>query len=414
MSHARRSEKILFIAGDSGFPADEMLQSLVAHGHDVRSMALPSVAASFDEADHRCVAGDDPVATSLDVADPTITCVIAYADDAVAIGAEVARHLRLPGPNPTAITDAQDKLQTRRLLRRAGIDDVAFVAVDAESVDRLEVGAFLSAHGSSVVKPARGAGSKAVVRVDTLAELRAHIRNHPGVDQWLLEEHLGTTAADSSGLADYLSVELVETDGQVVVLGCSDRLPTSPPFRETGVIFPSLRDASTLEPAIELARTAVEALGIHQAFAHVEIKISAGRCSIVEVNPRVGGPLPWLWRAVTDQDFAGVVVDVACGRPLHLEAVRGSHAAEILIYADGPAGRLQGIDGLDRLATLPGVVEMWPIALPGDLLDPALGDLSATLDVFLVAPDGDALRQRIDEVKKTIRVRTAPTEMDRI
>lgn len=277
---------------------------------------------------------------------------------------------------------------------RAAAERLGPVAVAPDNAAVPAPAALAQVGTPGVLKPVYGAGSTWAFRVDRaedLAELVAQSWVEMSSDSYVHRSQLaedtgfvyetfltGNSAAPDPRLADYCSVEGVVVDDRVRILGVSDRFWPCPPFRETGVLFPSMWNRPAQDAMVDLARAAADAVGMRAGAFHVEVKNTPTGPVLIEFNPRPGGPIPLLWERLTGGNFIEAYVAALHGDgSLFDRPLRGT-AGEHLIYADGDTvGRLDTFVGLARAADIPGIegVEQWHAV--GDLVNPHEGDYSA-------------------------------------
>ncbi|MDT0456362.1 ATP-grasp domain-containing protein [Streptomyces sp. DSM 41527] len=335
--------------------------------------------------------GFDGVLTSCDYYLPTV--------------ARIAARLRLPGPAPEAVDGACRKDATRQLLAAAGVPGPRF----AVCTDRSEAAAAAAQIGYPLVlKPVDLCAGMFVRRVDDEAELtrayraldgfRVNARGQRRAPLVLLEELLH---------GPEVSVETVTFDGSTQVIGVTDKsIGGAPAFIETGHMFPAELPAGDAAAAQEMAVRAIDALGLDGVVAHTEIKLTPDGPRLVEVNPRpAGNRITELIRHVTGIDTAAACVDVARGqRPDLRTRETGLRSAAIGFLVPRTAGVLEGIDGGDRVAAAPGVLEL-QLAEPGTAVKEAGSNNAYLGHVMAGDADGPAARRRVEALLAELRVR---------
>ena len=170
----------------------------------------------------------------------------------------------------------------------------------SEAVDKLD--------GDCIVKPADNAGSRGVVQL-AIAEWNGGEAQSPCVNLLPYEQQHNTNAQTAKRLLAYnrrimkllretydyslgnarngmvmveeymhgaeVSVEIMVIDGAPHILTITDKYITPPPyFVELAHCEPSRLDAGTQEEIRKVAAQAVRAIGIENAPAHVEIKVT--------------------------------------------------------------------------------------------------------------------------------------------
>lgn len=314
-----------------------------------------------------------------------LQAVFTVSDYTLPLVTMVAQRLGLPTVDPQAAASARNKLRTRQICSAAGVPCPKFVwATSAAQVDQAagEVGL------PCVVKPMTDSGSIDVKLCRTLPEVQQHY------------EHIASTKVDYRGQArmpgalieEYLlgyevSVETVALDGEIHVLGVSDKpLGPHPYFAEIGATFPSILPDEVQQRCRRTAVDALRALGHDFGAAHTELKVTADGVKLIEVNARVGG----------DQMID--VIELAYGIPLLRELVllhagqrpnivptrRGGAALRSIVQQQ--AGCVRAIHGEDLARRLPGVVELQLHVQPGSRIAPLTSNLQLLGHLLTTAP----------------------------
>jgi biotin carboxylase len=273
--------------------------------------------------------------------------------------AQVAERLGLPGPGAEAEESARLKHKMRLALARAGLPNPGFwLAADWDEVraGAAELGYPL------ILKPSDEGGSMFVTRVNDEGELRAafdrlaaytsNLRGQAREPLFLLEEYLR---------GDEVSVEAVGCNGDIRVLGLTDKsLTGAPGFIEDCHMFPAPLDPAVAEEAVDLVRRALVAVGYTHGVSHTEVKLTPDGPRIVEINPRTpGNSISDLIRHVTGIDLLDVVIELALGRTPPIEARdTGVRSAAVKLLLPSRAGRVEAVRGLDTVSDLPNVVDL--------------------------------------------------------
>ncbi|MFI9802945.1 acetyl-CoA carboxylase biotin carboxylase subunit family protein [Streptomyces sp. NPDC052301] len=280
--------------------------------------------------------------------------VITFSEYAVVAVAEASRLLGLRGAGPAAAL-ARDKRLMRAAWERQGIPQPRFRAV-ATAPQLRSAAAELS--GPLLLKAAWSAGSTAHQIIEGPADVPdAWERSHAvmtesarlgyaelhvgGAGEDFIVEEIVTGCAeewfDGAGWGDYVSVEGVVADGVFRPVCLSGRMPTVAPFTERAGITPAAVGTGAQTRIVELARRAVEALGLENCGTHTEIKLGAhGRMWVIETAARFGGAMtvPQI-EQVFGLDLVAMFTDQLLGRPVSWPS-RALTPAD----ADGAAGSL--------------------------------------------------------------------------
>jgi biotin carboxylase len=183
-----------------------------------------------------------------------------------------------------------------------------------------------------------------------------------------------------------VTVNAVSIGGRFVPLTVTDRLTADPPAFGVALahVWPSLYDAG---PAVEVARAAVEALGIRNGPSYTQLRLGPGGPVAMEVAARLGGGHDAeLCMAATGVDLNALAIDFALGsvpdRGLtpathcHGDASRGtdpfgvSPRGAAIVFLVPPDGRLAAIEGLEEARALPGIEWVRIYRRPGHVFGP--------------------------------------------
>lgn len=265
--------------------------------------------------------------------------------------ADLAARLGLAGADAAAIGECRNKARQRAILAKAGLPVPAVRHV--VSVDEARAAA-RALPLPLVVKPVFGSGSVGVSLCDTPAQVAARVgdllrvrtneRGLPRASEALIEQFVD---------GPEYSVELF---GREVVGITRKHVSPTPYFVETGHDFPARLPPAAERAIGDVAREAVEALGVAWGPTHVELRMSAHGPVFMEVNPRLaGGYIPELVRLATGVDLIAQTLALVTGRPVDLRPPQRRAASIRFVCAAGP-GLIAAIDGVEAAAAMPGVV----------------------------------------------------------
>lgn len=269
-------------------------------------------------------------------------------------GAEVARVLGLPGPDPAAVRTCRSKRLLRAALSaRAGLNPEHVVVDDPE---RAVAGA--RELGLPVVlKPTGLTGSAYVKRCDDEAAVRDMARKIISMGAYhgipvepcvVVEEFLDGPEFSIEAMA-----------GRALGVTAKE-ISSGPYFVELGHTYPAPCPEDLLDRVSTAAESALDVVGLDTGPAHVEVKLdrSLRRAAVIEVNPRLGGDrIPELVRLAQGISMSAAQVDALLGLPVDLRAIRDRVA--VIRFVPTPAkGRLVRLAGLEEAAQLDGVAEV--------------------------------------------------------
>lgn len=210
-------------------------------------------------------------------------------------------------------------------------------------------------HEHCVVKPADNAGSRGVVLFDDTADAEAVYRYSKE------NSRNGTVMVEEVMAGPEVSVEALVIEGEPHIITVTDKYITQPPyFVELAHCEPSVLDGDTIEAIKAVAAQAIRAIGIENAPAHVEIKVTEDGPKIVELAARLGGDFitSRLVPLSTGIDMVEASVLLAAGGKPDLVPKRQQGAAIHFIHAEKegilseivlPEG-LQGQAGVEEIA----------------------------------------------------------------
>lgn len=321
-----------------------------------------------------------------------ISAVTTFVDTLCPAAAGLDRLIRggaMPGP-PWGRKDLQ-----RSMLVAAGVSSVSSASV----ADEESLRAFLATTGfPAVVKPANGVASR---------------------DAWLLRgEHDVRELVDSGGLrggggsgsmfaerfiagrppapylADYVSVEIFRP-GTPATSFVTDRLPPVWPLREAGVVLPSMVDPAGQQLLAAVANDAIDALGARNGAFHVEMKLTHPRPEIIEVNGRLGGFVPRLFRYATGADLGRAALSCALDRAADLAFSWNRCVLMLFFQPPALACRVTRAPSRRAITRRPGVLSADDLADENTAVDWREGTNRSAAKVWLAADSHSELHARL-------------------
>lgn len=221
-------------------------------------------------------------------------------------------------------------------------------------------------HEHCIVKPADNAGSRGVVLLDpeerrspdmavrmpeedAVMQIEMHkddpkglIRRLEAYSRLLYQyskgnSRNGTVMVEEVMEGPEVSVEALVIEGEPHIITVTDKYITPPPyFVELAHCEPSILDGNVINEIKAVAAQAIKAIGIENAPAHVEIKVTEEGPKIVELAARLGGDFitSRLVPLSTGIDLVGASVILATGEKPDLTPKRQQGAAIHFIHAD--------------------------------------------------------------------------------
>lgn len=326
------------------------------------------------------------------------------------------------------------KSRMRDRLRECGVPIPEYYAATdfagfSEAVDRL--------NGHCIVKPADNAGSRGVVLLD-----------EPGLsvdfvtDEGILVEGMNQSEEQKRKFAAYqerldeimnrtysysrdnsrngtvmveeymkgpeVSVEIMVVEGEPHILAITDKYITPPPyFVELAHCEPSRLDEETQNRIREVASQAVRAIGIENAPAHVEVKVTPEGPKIVELAARLGGDFitSRLVPLSTGIDMVGASVLLATGEKPDLTQTRKQGAAIHFIHAkEDQQGVIEKITVPETLRKADGVEEIVLYQKPGATVQGTRSSNDRLGHVITVGKTAGAAMERGKQILDKIQV----------
>jgi biotin carboxylase len=300
--------------------------------------------------------------------------VLAQSESGLFAGALVARKLGVPCISPEAALLTTSKHLCREVLERARVPQPRFALASTAA----DVRRFAGDVGYPVVL--KGVAS-------ALARLVELVRDESALDGAVERMRAGLlTSVDIARLVDFgatarvdvgcdpraqFLVEAfakgaaVETDGVVAAdeirsFGVTEQALSKPPlFFMEGYLLPADRPAAEIEHVESVSNAALRALGVANTGFSIELRLDAGRASIIEVNGRLGWDEGFgdLFAAVTGAQPAFQALEIALGRASPFERRAGVHAAVAYAccYENGIVARVPDDEEIARVEREHGV-----------------------------------------------------------
>jgi biotin carboxylase len=330
--------------------------------------------------------------------------VITFSDTRLEFTAALSAALGLGGHSPEVVRLVTSKDLQRRALRVGGLPTPETRQVVSVR-NLLEVTAH--AREPFVIKPVRGAGSVDTFLIDGVVP--DHVRDAVARrtlagDVFVAEELLvGDPSVAGRDYGDYVSVESLVGSTGPVHFAVTGKFPLAPPFRETGMFYPSSLDSVTMKAVVDCADQALHALGIEFGACHTEIKLTAEGPRIIEVNARLGGYVS----AVIEQAGATSLLAATLRQAIYpewsvLPAVATRVGFQLFVVPPPGVTCLRAVHGLEDLRALPGVDGVTVLRRRGERVNWLDGTEGMVARVTGHAEDHGTLRQLASAVRETL------------
>jgi biotin carboxylase len=320
--------------------------------------------------------------------------IVSYYDTDMVSLAHVAELLGLRFHTPDVAVRLTDKYAQREALRSAGLPVPRCWVIPAEHGDDVARVLAGRVRFPAVLKPRSGSGSWYTLSVRDADELArvcgsGEVRAEDGGDM-LVEDYIpDRRPGPNPRFADYVSVETMACGGWISHMAVTGRFALAPPFRESGFFIPSDLGPDDCRAVLASADRAVRALEVKNGCFHTEIKLTPDGPRVIEVNGRIGGGVPEMFRLAADVPLLELSMRAALGELVVFDAPPPCHQVgyRFLVQPPTSALRVLGISGLDRLAALPGVETVSLRHRPGDLVDWREGTRSYVFSAAGSVPD---------------------------
>ncbi|HEX4521431.1 MAG TPA: ATP-grasp domain-containing protein [Gaiellaceae bacterium] len=372
-----------------------LLEAARAHGIWTAVCDRDPAAPGFAFAGRRCIVSieDETAIERLASALPLDGLIAPGTDESVAVAARVAEKLGLTHPvSPQTAILATSKSRQRAALEAAGIPQPRWQLVSDE--DEIELPLPL------VVKPADRTRGRGLSVVSHSSELPAALAAARAASRTaaIVEEYVG---------GDEVTVTGFSAAGEFLPLAVIDRSPAPEPA--FGVPLAQSWPSPHAAAAAEVARRAVEALGIENGPSFTQLRLSRGGPEVIEVAARVvGGHDAELVELVTGIDLNALALAAALGRPVTPGEVAGafrpSVAAAATRFLVAPNGRLESVEVPEGQK---GVVSTRLYRGRGHLFGPLRRSSDRAGAVLAVGSTPDEALARADAAAERIRFLTA-------
>ncbi|MGN6622679.1 MAG: ATP-grasp domain-containing protein, partial [Candidatus Nitrosocosmicus sp.] len=217
-----------------------------------------------------------------------LDAVYTYDDYSVILTAFLSERLGLPGIPASVAQTAKNKVALRKLCAQSGLPTARFTYCAPGESDVIGSMGRAGMTFPVVLKPAHGAGSILVRRVNDEAELAYHLASYtaalgadPVTTFWpdtgvLVEEYLAGPEVD---------IDLLIQNGSVRYAVVTDNFaPVEPYFMELGGEIPSALPLPVQSELITVAARTLHALGAHNVCAHFEARFTSRGGVPIEAN----------------------------------------------------------------------------------------------------------------------------------
>jgi biotin carboxylase len=300
--------------------------------------------------------------------------IAAVADRPTLIAALTAEALAIPHHSPEAVTACRDKYLARQQFQAAGLLVPEFFRVPADSAPRE---AAKRAPFPCVLKPLDLSGSRGVIRANDEKEFLAAFERiytllHGADVAALREEQNRYIQVESFIEGREFALEGIVTRGALQVLAVFDKPDPleGPFFEETIYVTPSRESEEVQNLIIQTTRSATRALGLTHGPIHAELRVNRKGAWMLEVAARpIGGLCARALRFDGGMPLEELILRHAIGEDVS-NARLCDAASGVMMIPIPKAGIYQGVEGVERAASIPGVEDVIITAKEGQKILP--------------------------------------------
>ncbi|MGW7366774.1 ATP-grasp domain-containing protein [Streptomyces sp. NPDC054841] len=323
--------------------------------------------------------------------------------------AAIGRALGLPTPSAQTYHLISHKLDMRRRLAEAGVDDTrARLVESARDVEELAalVGYPL------ICKPVQGVGSNGVSRIDSAA----------GVERALAWGGAALSSVPSDALmveqfhgGSEFSVECLSEGGRHVVACVTQKIAEPDHFVELGHVLPAPLDDTDRKRIESVVLAMLDALGVTDGVTHTEVVDTGDAVRVIETHLRpAGDEIPYMLAEACGVDLIEALARQSAGLPA-LDAVAKQLAeadphrcAAIWYRSPDVAGEVRAIDGLDEARAMPGVRDVSILRGVGEQLTALSGSSARSAYAWAVGASPDEALTRARDAVERLRFSVTP------
>jgi biotin carboxylase len=308
----------------------------------------------------------------------------------VAIAARVAERMGLPHPIDGATAGlAVSKLKQRERLAEAGVPQPRWQLV-SEAQPGLSV--------PSVVKAPDRQGQKG------LALVRSEDKLPAAIARAIEESRSGFAIVEELVDGPEVTVNAFSVRGEFHPLTVTDRLTAEPPA--FGVALAHVWPSEAGGKAAEVARAAVEALGIQDGPTYTQLRIGPEGPQVIEIAARLGGGHDAeLAEAALGVDLNGLALQAALGESIWSAALHAvpQVGGAVVRFLVPPEGMLEEVEGIDEAHAVEGVEEVRIYRGPGHVFGPFLRGTDRAGAVLVTGASREEAQARADKAARLIR-----------
>ncbi len=314
----------------------------------------------------------------------------------VAIAARVAEKIGVSHPlSPSTAGLAVSKPRQRERFAAAQVPQPAWLLV-AGANDGIPI--------PCVVKAPDRQGQRGLSVVEEPSELEG------AIELALAESRSGSCLVEELVEGPEVTVVAFSVDGCFHPLTVTDRLTADPPAFGVALahVWPSEADAAG--EAAEVARRAVEALGIDDGPTYTQLRITSEGPKVIEVAARLGGGHDAeLCLAALGVDLNGLALSAALGEQPEADALLAEPqvGGACTVFLTAEPGELEAIHGVEAAENTEGVLRVRVYRRPGFTVDELRRGSDRVGAVQAVGGSREEALERARAAAALVRFRTA-------
>ena len=394
-----------------------LAQYLTTHGHEYTLLKDRSLTKFPDKKIKRRVLADfssrAAILQAVDQIPKKIDGVITVYESYVLPAAWIAAHLHLPGLPIASAEACTDKFLMRQLFTKAPEKISPDFAIAATEVD---VRAFAATHDFPLIlKPANLAKSLLVTKNHTLEEL---LGNYQKTQQKMTSVYQKYAPQRQPKLLieEFLEGSIHSVDAFVPSSGKPIVLEQVVDY-QTGYdigfednfhysrLLPSALPTKQVAALRQVACLGIEALGMKNCPAHVEIIMTNAGPRIVEIAARHGGYRERMHSLANGIEIYSAILAIALGKRPELKAVKKDPCAVLELFPIKP-GTFVNIKNEGALRQLPSLVYLTVKTKPGDHIGRAADGYKAAMVIILHNSDPTQFKRDLDFVDNQVAIET--------
>lgn len=237
-------------------------------------------------------------------------------------------------------------------------------------------------------------GSRGVFKANNIVELENNYNYSKK------ESRNGAVIIEEFMIGKEVSVEVFTINNRPHILAVTDKITTGAPhFVEMGHSQQSCLNKKKVEEIKELACKAVNAVGIKNGPAHVEIILTETGPKMVELGARMGGDCitTHLVPLSTGIDMIKATIKISCNEEVNINSKFNKGSA--IRYFNSPFGIIKSIKNIDKAKAIEGVKEITFIKNVGDIV----GDINSSADrIGFVITQANTAKEAVKICEKVI------------